>query len=321
MVDPRISPTVSVVIVNWNSKDDLRDCLASLEHQTEQGFETIVVDNGSSDGSIEMLGADFPWVVVVDARENLGFAEACNRGIAQAAGEWVATLNNDAIASPTWIADLRSAVRAAGSDLGMVQSRILFKQTPSKTNSTGVLIGRDGWFIDRAYNRDVNPSETSDEVFCVSAGAALYRRKMLDDIRLASGFFDRTFFMYYEDVDLGWRGRLAGWSAIYQPGATVHHAYNASSGRRGKYFVRSQCAKNRVRTVLKNGSRAYIAASLFRMFFELVWCVTKEGLRALAGYRAAIRDGLSQRRAVDTVVRCDRRALEKRWIRIGATEG
>jgi GT2 family glycosyltransferase len=195
----------------------------------------------------------------------------------------------------------------------------LFKQTPSKTNSTGVLLGKSGWFIDRAYNRDVNPAETADEVFCVSAGAALYRRKMLDDIRLASGFFDRTFFMYYEDVDLGWRGRLAGWSAVYHPEATVHHAYNASSSRRGKYFVRSQCAKNRVRTVLKNGSRVYIAGSIFRMLFELAWCVTKEGVRALEGYGAAIRDGLSQRGSVDMVVRRDRRALEKQWIRIGAT--
>jgi len=203
----------------------------------------------------------------------------------------------------------------------MIQSRILFKQAPSKINSSGVLIGKSGWFIDRDYDRDASSSDAATEVFCVSAGAALYRRAMLDQICLESGFFDRTFFMYYEDVDLGWRGRLAGWSALYEPRATVYHTYNGSSSRRGRYFVRMQCAKNRVRTVLKNGSRTYIAGSLFRMLSELVWCVTKEGPRAFAGYQAAIQDGLSQRKAVGKVVRSDRRALEKRWVGIGATEG
>jgi GT2 family glycosyltransferase len=308
-------PTISVVIVNWNAKDYLRDCLKSLEQQTERDFETIVVDNGSSDGSLEMLRVDFPWVTAIDAHENLGFAEGCNRGITKASGAWVATLNNDATASPTWIADLRNAVRSGNDDLGMVQSRILFKSSPSRINSTGVLIGPGGLFVDRAYNDEVMPTERAEEIFCVSAGAALYRRAMLDEIRLTSGFFDRTYFMYFEDVDLGWRGRLAGWSALYEPRATVYHAFHGTASRRGKHFVLLQCYKNRVRTVLKNGSRSYIAATSFRIVRELLWSVAKEGPNALAGYHAAIRDGLSQRRAVSRILRQRRRAVEQRWVR------
>src|SRR5713101_5004470 len=122
--------------------------------------------------------------------------------------------------------------RRGGNRVGMLQSRIVFKQRPDQTNSTGVLLFRNGTIVDRAYEKSVRADESVEEIFCVSAGAALYRRAMLEDIRLASGFFDRTFFMYFEDVDLGWRGRLAGWSAVYVPSARVLHAFQGSSSRR-----------------------------------------------------------------------------------------
>ncbi len=306
--------TISVIIVNWNSREDLRACLKSLEEQTSRDFETIVVDNGSTDGSLEMLGTEFPAVVLVDAGENLGFAEGCNRGIARATGTWIATLNNDAVASPTWIAELRRVAEGGGSNLGMLQSRILFKQDPTRTNSTGVLIRSDGFFVDRAYDRPASDDDTIEEIFCACAGAALYRRSMLEEVHLASGFFDRTFFMYFEDVDLGWRCRLAGWSAVYVPGAKVYHAFQGTSRRRGKHFVNLHCYKNRVRTVLKNGSPLYVMRSSVRMLGELAMSVWKEGFRALPDYWSAIDDGLSQRRVVNRLIRCDRREIELRWV-------
>jgi len=306
--------SISVVVVNWNSKDDLRDCLVSLDGQTERNFETIVVDNGSTDGSLEVLAADFPWVVVVDTGENLGFAEGCNRGIEKASGTWIAMLNNDAVASPDWIASLRRAAEQGDSRLGMVQSRILFKHDPRTTNSTGVLIYRGGKFVDRGFNHPVLSGEVAEEIFCVTAGAALYARTMLEDVRLESGFFDRTFFMYYEDVDLGWRGRLGGWSAVYDPRATVYHAFHGSSGRRSQHFVQLQCAKNRLRTVLKNASLPYVARSSMRVLGDVVWAVAKEGPRALVAYWSALTDGLSQRKAVTRMMRRDRRSVEQRWV-------
>ena len=91
---------ISVVIVNWNSREALGDCLRALEAQTDRAFETVVVDNGSSDGSQEMVRGQFARVVLLEAGENLGFAEGCNRGIERASGAWIATLNNDTIAHP-----------------------------------------------------------------------------------------------------------------------------------------------------------------------------------------------------------------------------
>ena len=306
--------SISVVVVNWNSKEDLRDCLVSLEGQTERDFETIVVDNGSKDGSLEMLAADFAWVIVVDAGENLGFAEGCNRGIEKASGAWIAMLNNDAVASLDWIASLRRTAELGGSRLGMVQSRILFKHDPKMTNSTGILIYSDGGFIDRAFNQPVQPEEVADEIFCASAGAALYSRAMLEEIRLESGFFDRTFFMYFEDVDIGWRAQLSGWSAIYEPRATVYHAFHGSSSRRSPHFVHLQCDRNRLRTALKNGSTRYIAGLSMGVLRAVVWAVTKEGPRALLAYWSALSDGLSQRKAVTRMMRSDRRSVERRWV-------
>ena len=119
---------ISVVVVNWNSKRNLADCLESLSSQTDGAFEVVVVDNGSSDGSVELVRAEHPKVTLVAARENLGFAEGCNRGIEVATQPWIATLNNDAVADPHWIAQLRAAARTGAAHLGMIQSRIVFRQ-------------------------------------------------------------------------------------------------------------------------------------------------------------------------------------------------
>ena len=202
---------ISVVIVNWNSKDDLSGCLAALAAQTDTDFATIVVDNGSTDGSVEMVRADFPGVFLIETGENLGFAEGANRGIEAATTAWVATLNNDTVVDPRWIEELRRAAREGGPRLGMLQSCVVFRKDPSRTNSTGVLLHPNGYAMDRDYDVPLRHGEVGDEIFCPTAGAALYRRAMLDEVKLASGFFDRTFFMYFEDVDLGWRCRLAGW--------------------------------------------------------------------------------------------------------------
>jgi GT2 family glycosyltransferase len=305
---------ISVVIVNWNSKSDLAECLTSLNGQIDRSFRTIVVDNGSTDGSIQMLRSKFPDVTVVATGENLGFAEGCNRGIGVSYAPWVARLNNDAVAAPNWIGELGAAERSGAVNLGMLQSRIVLRRKPDRTNSTGVLIYRDGGFIDRGYNEQINLNEASEEIFCVSAGAALYRRAMLDQIRLDSGYFDRTFFMYFEDVDLGWRGRLAGWSAVYAPTAIVHHALYGTSSRRGQWFVRLSCNKNRVRTLAKNGSVGYVVRCAPRMLGEFVWSVAKIGWKAVPEYWAAVRDGMSQRKEVDRLIRQDRRLIEDRWI-------
>ena len=306
---------ISVVIVNWNSRKDLADCLRSLEAQTDRDFEVVVVDNGSVDGSVEMLARDFPWVVALPTGENLGFAEGCNRGIEAARGSWIATLNNDAIADPRWIAEQRAAVRAGGPRLGMIQSKILFLQARHRTNSTGVLLFPNASAVDRDYDEKDRPAAAgAPEPFCPSAGAALYRRAMLDEVRLPSGFFDRTFFMYFEDVDLGWRCRLAGWEAIYLPEAVVLHAFHGSSKRKGRSFVEMHCRRNRVRMALKNASPLMLARTLPNVVEDVFWAMGIDGPAAAREFARAARDGVRQRRAVERRSRVARGAVERRWV-------
>lgn len=316
-VDPqseRAKIDISVVVVNWNSKADLAACLRSLAVQSEQEFQVIVVDNGSTDGSVEMVREEFSSVTLVATGENLGFAEGCNRGIAVAEGEWVATLNNDAVAAPEWIAELRRAVAAGDPWLGMLQSKIVFRERTDRTNSTGVLLFGDASAKDRHYDVPVEEANAPAEIFCTSAGAALYRRRMLDETRLPSGVFDRTFFMYFEDVDLGWRCRLAGWQAVYVPSAIVLHAFHGSSKRRGRHFVALHCKRNRLRMLVKNGSGTLFLRGLPRTVADLLWLVRIDGSKAIEDYARALHDGLRQRAAVSLRARVLRRDIERRWV-------
>jgi GT2 family glycosyltransferase len=306
--------SVSVVIVNWNGRAMLEECLRSLGAQTDGDFETIVVDNGSTDGSVEMLGRDFPRVRRVETGENLGFAEGVNRGVEVAEGAWIATLNNDAVADPRWMAELRAVAKAAPPRLGMIQSRVVFKHQPGRTNSTGVLLFANGGAKDRDFDAPVRAGDREEEVFCPTAGAALYRRAMLEETRLSTGVLDRTFFMYFEDVDLGWRCRLAGWSALYAPAALVLHAFQASSRRHRGRFIGLHLRRNRLRMLLKNGSLGLCARSLPRTIFDVCEAVVWQGPAVLPSFAAAARDGLRQRGEVRRMARAPREAIERRWL-------
>jgi GT2 family glycosyltransferase len=221
---------VSVVVVNFNRVNLLREALASLAAQVGLGagqWEVIVVDNGSRDGSAEMVARDFPEVRLLRNTDNKGFCEANNQGIAWAQGEFIALLNNDAVASPGWLAALRAGMDAAPR-VGMVASKILVRNNPQVIDKVGHLIYWDGQNRGRASGaRDVGQFEQAEEVLWPDGCAALYRKAMLDEI----GGFDEDFFAYADDADLGLRGRLAGWRAWYSPQAVVWHERGATLGK------------------------------------------------------------------------------------------
>jgi len=305
---------IAVVIVSWNSRADLETCLASLAAQTDRDFETIVVDNGSTDGSLEMLKSSYPWAHAIDTGDNLGFAEGCNRGIEASRSEWIAMLNADTEADARWIETLRAAARTAHDDIGMLQSRLVLRQHRDRTNSTGVLLFADGSAEDRDFDRPVRDDDREEEVFCAPAGAALYRRAMLDRIALSTGVFDRTFFMYYEDVDLGWRARVAGWGALYVPGAVVAHEFQGSSRRRESHFIGMHLKRNRLRMLLKNGSLSFFVRALPKTVYDLGEAMLWLGPRAMLELGRAARDGLRGRREVSKAAAMRRRDVERRWV-------
>jgi GT2 family glycosyltransferase len=217
---------VSVIVVNWNRKELLRACLESLSKQSGVQIEIIVVDNGSTDGSAEMVeNCSLPIKLIRNA-ENRGFCEANNQGFAAANGEWIALLNNDAEAEPNWLASMVAAVRSDPT-IGMIASKILVWEDPTIIDKTGHLIYLDGQNRGRGSGqRDVGQFDRVEEVLWPDGCAAMYKRDMIRQI----GGFDEDFFAYGDDAELGLRGRIAGWKCVYAPGAVVKHHRGATLG-------------------------------------------------------------------------------------------
>lgn len=218
------NPTITVVVVNYNGREFIGKCLSSLARQTAGDFEVIVVDNGSTDGSDGDVRQYFPGARLIRMGRNTGYSGGVNRGISEATGRYVFTLNNDTELHPGCIDELLSAVREDGS-VGMWATKMIFPD--GAINSTGICIARSGAAWDRGMFRpDTGQFDEPGEVFGPCGGAALYRKDMLAEI----GFFDEDFFVYMEDVDVALRGRLAGWTCRYVPSAVVVHRHGGTAG-------------------------------------------------------------------------------------------
>jgi len=253
---PRAPALISVVVANWNGCRYLEQCLSSLAAQTYPAVEVIVVDNGSSDGSVGWLAEHFPAVRVVANDTNRGFAVANNQGIAAAHGAFVALLNNDAWAEPDWLANLYAAAETEAR-VGAVASLMLLAARPDTVDSAGICVDRLGISWDRAGGQTATgPVMEPAEVFGACAGAALYRREMLAEL----GGFDEDFFAYLEDVDLAWRASWLGWRARYAPNARVYHIHSGTSGE-GSAFKTYWLARNKIILLLKD----YPACGLWRL--------------------------------------------------------
>jgi len=237
-------PVASVVVPTWNGARLLLTCLDALAAQSLVGFETIVVDNGSTDDTVAVL-ARYPGVRTVRLPENLGFAAAVNAGIRAARSDVLVLLNNDTEAEAGWLAALVAAL-AGSPEAGMATSKVrLFdrRDTLHTTGDTLDLAGRAAnrgvWEVDRGQWDDARA------VFGASGAAAAYRRALFDDV----GLFEPAFGSYLEDVDLSWRARLAGWGCVFAPEAVVYHHLSATGGGvRASYLV----ARNRVWLIARN---------------------------------------------------------------------
>jgi GT2 family glycosyltransferase len=217
---------VSIVVVNWNRKDLLRACLTSLRAQTGVQAELLVVDNGSTDGSAEMIEHEFSEVRLIRNAENRGFCAANNQGIAAARGAFIAILNNDAEAAAGWLAALRRVFEGRD-DVGMAAAKILIYEDPHRIDKAGHLIYPDGQNRGRGTGAlDAGQFDDIEEVLWPDGCAAMYRKKMLDQI----GGFDEDFFAYADDAELGLRARIAGWRCLYTPHAVVRHHRGATLG-------------------------------------------------------------------------------------------
>jgi GT2 family glycosyltransferase len=282
-----------------------------LRQQTFRDFEIVLVDNASTDGSPEWVAAHHPDVRLLVNDNNLGFAEGNNVGFAAARGEFLVLLNNDTEAEPDFMQALVETARL-DERVGMVAGVLVFAHRPGRIASAGIRVGWDGVALDHLAGR-LREDLPADPVEGLgpSGGAALYRRVMLEEV----GAFTPELFIYLEDVDLAWRGRLAGWRCLLAPGAVVRHIYSASAVQ-GSPFKSFQLARNRLLVLFLNlPAGLWLRCLVFVLAYDLAACaygLISRDWGVLRGRLAALRmlPGLwSRRRAAQRLRRVPVRDL------------
>ena len=219
-------PFATIIILNYNGKPWLAGCLEAIAAQRDAPpFETLVVDNGSSDGSAAFVRERWPAVRVLETGSNLGFAEGNNAGARDARGDWLVFLNNDTAPDAGWLAALM-AEAAAHPEFALVTSRVVFMDDPSIVDSAGDGYFRAGGAFKHGYGAAAGAFAQSREVFGACGAAFMIRRAEFERL----GGFDARFFMNFEDVDLSYRARLAGLRVWYAAPAVVRHAGSGSLG-------------------------------------------------------------------------------------------
>lgn len=275
------APFVSIIIPTWNGAHHLDPCLTALRAQRYRHFEIIVVDNGSQDGTLELLATCWPEVRVVALPTNRGFAGGANAGLNVARGAVVVLVNNDTAAEPDWLECLVDAL-VREPHAAMAASKIKLWDDRSRLHAAGDFYTVGGQPGNRGvWEPDDGRFDATAWVFAPNAAAAAYRRELLDVI----GGFDERFGSYCEDVDLGWRAQLAGFRCLYVPEAVIYHRVSATGGGvLASYYN----GRNWLYVLAKN-----YPASLLRRYWRAVvreqLRVTCDALRAWRGAAARAR--------------------------------
>lgn len=238
----------TVVIPNYNGIEYLKACLNSLRECRPQDFATIVVDNGSSDGSAECVLTEFPEVQLIPLDTNTGFAAAVNRGIEAAASDYVILLNNDTTVDKGFVKALEQALDT-DSKIFSASAKMVDMKNPEIIDGAGDYYCALGWGFAYGKGKAVADNcKLSRRIFSACAGAAIYRRDVLVEI----GLFDEAHFAYLEDVDVGYRALINGYKNVYEPEAVVLHAGSGSSGSRYNEFKINLSSRNSVYLIWKN---------------------------------------------------------------------
>ena len=272
-------PRVRVVVLNHNGGDDVLRCLGALA-ATEwpaDALDVVVVDNASSDGSVEKIAASHPEVTVLPTGGNLGFPanNLALRDLSTVA--YVALVNNDAFVEPGWLAPLVAELEADGR-VGAANSLVLFEgRAPDTVNNAGNEVLTSGYGRDRGFgSTDLGALSEAADVFAWCGAAVLLRPTYLADV----GLFDERFFLYYEDTDLSWRGQLRGWRYRYVPASRVRHRHSATAvagSDRHRYYAE----RNRLVMVVKNAPSALAWRAVLRFPLSTLSYAARGDLRAV----------------------------------------
>jgi GT2 family glycosyltransferase len=260
-------PLVSIIVLNWKASHLADMCLGSLFTQEYPNIEVLYVDNASHDDSVAYVRSRFPKAVIVENENNLGYAGGNNAGIRVARGKYVVLLNQDTEAHPRFISEM---VRVAEADpaIGMCNPKMLHHHDRTLINSLGMYLTRDRLQVAHLGDQEIDRGQYDlpGEFLAPSGAAGFYRVEMLDQI----GLLDEDLFLYWEDMDIGWRGVLAGWKTAYVPESLLYHIRNEGTRRDGDVALRAQYLVHRNRWLVLYKNLAF--GSLIRY-----------GLRSLPG--------------------------------------
>ncbi len=264
MSEANQAPRATIVVSNYNGMKILPSCLNSIETQSRNDFETIVVDDCSTDDSVEMIRSDFPWVRLVQNRKNLGPSRSKNVGLREASYDLVAFLDNDTILTHGWLESMVGFIQA-NPRAGAVAAKIMFADNRQVINSAGSAMNVAAYGWDRGiFEMEADYNAQSDRVFYACSAAMFARKSCIEEV----GGFDPLYKYPFEDVDLGWRLNLAGYEVWFNPEAVAYHCLGATMGRTTPPTI-YHYERNRIRSILKNfddSTLRNIRTELFRLY-------------------------------------------------------
>lgn len=254
---------ISIIIVNYNGGKLILDCIKSIYSQTYKDFEIIVSDNNSSDNSVKNIKKQYPNVIIIENKKNLGFAEGNNVGIRNAKGEFVLFTNPDTVLSNHLLE--RILVPMKDKKVGMVAPEIWLPNMD--IDSYGLVLPASG------LGRDIKLKEDVKKIIAPCGACALYRKSTLDDIKIGDEYFDSSFFAYCEDMDLGIRAILRGWKikTFSVPLIHCHSAFMSSAAN----YIQLLGHRNNILVVLKNYPLKTLIKNLHKILF---WQIASVGI-------------------------------------------
>lgn len=236
---------VSIILLSYNSKDDLKECLPSLKIQTYSNFEIIIVDNASTDNTPEFIRTEYPEIKLIETGSNLGYPAGNNIGVDNAKGDYLVILNPDTVADPKWLFQLVKPLEE-NSDIALTTSKILFYHDHEKINTCANSVHYTGLDFCRGLYEPSTSFSKNEEVGAISGCSFAIRKEVFKEL----GGFDPDFFLYLEDVDLSWRARLAGYKIMFVPASIVYHKFRLTIAPWKEFYLE----RNRYLMLLKNCS-------------------------------------------------------------------
>lgn len=306
--------SITVIIPNYNGIRYLDACLSSLRRQSEQDFEVLLVDNGSTDGSVDFVRKNFPEVRIGAFSRNTGFCHAVNQGIRRSESPYVLLLNNDTVCEPDMIGELKRAI-GSDSSLFSCQAKLVRLSDPAVIDDAGDCYSALGWARARGKGKRADAPEFQREadIFASCAAAAIYRRDYLEE----TGLLDERHFAYLEDIDLGYRACLCGWRSRYIPTAVVRHAGSGTTGSSYNDFKVRHSSRNSVYLIWKNMPD-------WQILLNLPWLLLGFGIKSLyfarmgfgRQYVRGLMSGIAMCRKEDRFTEKGRKVPFKRYLKI-----